>query len=172
MFSIAGQADFISEAIDQTRGWFYTLHALSTLLFDRPAHTHVICLGHILDLKGEKMSKSKGNIADPWQLLGTYGADATRWYMCSSAPPYNPRNFSPDYVSDMLRQFLLTLWNSYSFFVLYANIDGWQPPGGNDPLAGIELQPIDHWALARLNALVSDVTEMLDTYDIYGPTKE
>lgn len=172
MFAIAGQADYIAEAIDQTRGWFYTLHALSTLLFDRPAYKHVICLGLLLDAKGEKMSKSRGNVADPGHLVETYGADATRWYMCASAPPYNPRSFSSDHVGDLLRQFLLTLWNTYSFFVLYANVDGWQPPTSDDPLASIELQPIDRWALARLNALVSDVTEMLDIYDIHGPTKE
>ncbi len=132
----------------------------------------MICLGLLLDAKGEKMSKSRGNSVDPWQLMDTYGADATRWYMCASGPPYNPRNFSSDYVNEVLRQFLLTLWNTYSFFVLYANVDGWQPPGGANPLAGIELQPIDRWALARLNELVSKVTTMLEAYDIHGPAKE
>ncbi len=172
MFALAGQADYISEAIDQTRGWFYTLHAVSTLLFDRPAYKNVICLGHILDAKGEKMSKSRNNVVDPWQVMDTYGADATRWYMCASAPPYNPRSFSTELVGDMLRQFLLTLWNTYSFFVLYANLDKWQPSLGSDPLAGVELQPIDRWALGRLNALVSDVTGMLEAYDIYSPARE
>ncbi len=155
-----------------TRGWFYTLHALSTLLFDRPAYKNVICLGLLLDTKGEKMSKSRGNAVDPWQLMNTYGADATRWYMCASGPPYNPRNFSSDYVNEMLRQFLLTLWNTYSFFVLYANVDSWQPPRSANPLAGVGLQPIDRWALARLNALVSNVTTMFEAYDIHGPAKE
>ena len=98
LFATAGQADYISEAIDQTRGWFYTLHAVSTLLFDRPAFENAICLGHILDIQGEKMSKSRGNVVDPWQLLADYGADATRWYMYASAPPYNPRRFAPDHV--------------------------------------------------------------------------
>jgi len=127
LFKIAGQADYISEAIDQTRGWFYTLHAVSTLLFDRPAFKNVICLGHILDAKGEKMSKSRGNIVNPFELVDQFGADAVRWYMYASAPPYNPRRFGPEQVGEMLRQFMLTLWNTYSFFVTYANLDGWQP---------------------------------------------
>jgi isoleucyl-tRNA synthetase len=172
IFAVAGQADYISEAIDQTRGWFYTLHALSTLLFDRPAFKNVICLGHILDIHGEKMSKSKGNAADPWTVLDAYGADATRWYMYASAPPYNPRRFSPDQVGEMVRKSMLTLWNTYSFFVTYANLDGWRPPIDPDPFASVELQLIDRWALARLNALVRDVTSMLNDYDIHGPTKQ
>ncbi len=174
MYEVAKQADYISEAIDQTRGWFYTLHALSTLLFNRPAFKNVICLGHILDAKGEKMSKSKGNVADPWKLLDLYGADATRWYMFASAPPYNPRNFSYEHVGELQRQFLRTLWNTYGFFVTYANVDGWTPPTSeklNEALASVELQPIDRWALARLNALVADVTAMLEDYDIHGPAK-
>ena len=129
LFEVAQQADYISEAIDQTRGWFYTLHALSTLLFDRPAFKNVICLGHILDINGEKMSKSRGNIVDPFLLLDKYGADATRWYMYASAPPYNARRFAPEHVGEMLRQFMLTLWNTYGFFVTYANLDGWTPQG-------------------------------------------
>ncbi|GHO59783.1 isoleucine--tRNA ligase [Ktedonobacter robiniae] len=172
IFAQAGQADYISEAIDQTRGWFYTLHAISTLLFDRPAYKNVICLGHILDARGEKMSKSRGNVVNPWELLESYGADSTRWFMCASAPPYNSRNFSFDLVNEMQRQFLLTLWNTYAFFVTYANIDGWQAPTEGDPFAGAELQLIDHWILARLNALIGDVTGMLDNYDIHGPTRQ
>ena len=189
LFEVAQQADFISEAIDQTRGWFYTLHALGTLLFDRPAFQHVICLGHILDTKGEKMSKSKGNIANPFELLDQYGADALRWYMFASAPPYNPRRFGPEYISEMLRQFLLTLWNTYSFFVTYATLDGWEPNQGSgvrgqglgaggsastsytlNPQSS-SLAPADRWALSRLNALVRDVTAALDGYDIYAPAK-
>jgi isoleucyl-tRNA synthetase len=171
VFAVAGQADYISEAIDQTRGWFYTLHALSTLLFDRPAFKNVICLGHILDINGEKMSKSRGNVVDPWQLLDSYGADATRWYMYASAPPYNPRRFAPEQVGEVLRQFVLTLWNTYCFFVTYANLDGWRPPRGKDPFAGVRLLPIDRWALARLHALVRDVTASFDEYDIHAPAK-
>jgi isoleucyl-tRNA synthetase len=171
VFAVAGQADYISEAIDQTRGWFYTLHALSTLLFDRPAFRNVICLGHILDVKGEKMSKSRGNVIDPWQLLDGYGADATRWYMYASAPPYNPRRFAPDHVGEVLRQFVLTLWNTYAFFVTYANLDGWRPPRGGDACAGQRLADIDRWALARLHALVRDVTAGFDAYDVHGPAR-
>ena len=167
LFEVAGQADYISEAIDQTRGWFYTLHALGTLLFDRPAFKNCICLGHILDVKGEKMSKSRGNVVDPWDLLRSYGADATRWYMYASAPPYNPRRFAPDHVGEVQRQFILTLWNTFSFFTTYANIDGWSPSGAEQA----PTQAIDRWALARLNALVRDVTAMLDAYDIHGPAK-
>jgi isoleucyl-tRNA synthetase len=166
---IAGQADYISEAIDQTRGWFYTLHAVSTLLFDRPAYQHVICLGHILDANGEKMSKSRGNIVNPWEVLNAYGADATRWYMYSAGQPYNPRRFSLDLVGEMLRQFTLTLWNTYSFFTTYANLDGWRPSAL--PVSELALTSTDRWALARLNMLVRDVTSMLDKYDVYGPAK-
>jgi isoleucyl-tRNA synthetase len=167
LFEVAGQADFISEAIDQTRGWFYTLHALSTLLFDRPAYKNVICLGHLLDGKGEKMSKSKGNIVNPWEIIGQFGADATRWYMFASAPPYNSRRFSAELVSESLRQFMLTLWNTYAFFVTYANLDGWTPEAGGE----LALQPIDRWALARLNGLVRDMTADLERYDMHAPAK-
>lgn len=172
LFEVAGQADYISEAIDQTRGWFYTLHALGTLLFDRPAYKNVICLGHLLDGKGEKMSKSKGNVADPWEVVGRFGADATRWYMFAAGPPYNPRRFSMELVSESLRQFLLTLWNTYSFFVTYANVDGWQADGADSfqPTA-FSLTPTDRWALARLHALVRDVTTDLEGYDIHTPAK-
>lgn len=173
----AGQADYISEAIDQTRGWFYTLHAVSTLLFDRPAFKNVICLGHILDGKGEKMSKSKGNIVNPWDIINEFGTDAVRWYMFASAPPYNPRRFSRELVGDMLRQFTLTLWNTYSFFVTYANLDGWTPAGllnadGSLTLTVTTLtNPLDRWALARLDNLVRTVTSELDGYDIHAPAK-
>ena len=174
---VAGQADYISEAIDQTRGWFYTLHAVSTLLFDRPAFENVICLGHILDGKGEKMSKSRGNIVNPWDILNEYGTDAVRWYMFASAPPYNPRRFSRELVGDMLRQFTLTLWNTYAFFVTYANLEGWSPAGIIDADGNLTLDvttltnPLDRWALARLDYLVRTVTSELDGYDIYAPAK-
>jgi isoleucyl-tRNA synthetase len=170
VFAQGGQADYISEAIDQTRGWFYTLHALSTLLFDRPAFRNVICLGHILDIRGEKMSKSRGNVVDPWDLMEAYGADATRWYMYASGPPYNPRRFAPEHVGEVVRRFLLMLWNTYAFFVTYARLDGWRPGPGADPAAA-PLQPIDRWALARLHALVRDVTAMLEDYDVHGPAR-
>ena len=167
LFETASQADFISEAVDQTRGWFYTLHAVSTLLLDQPAFKNVICLGHILDARGEKMSKSRGNVVEPWQLLETYGADATRWFMYASAPPYNPRRFSSEQIGEVLRQFMLPLWNVYSFFVTYANVDRWDPSHQSFD----NLKEIDRWALADLNRLVSDVTKDLTNYDVYQPAK-
>ena len=168
LYESAAQADYICEELDQTRGWFYTLHALSTLLHDRPAYRNVICLGLIVDANGDKMSKSRGNVVDPWTVIAAYGADAFRWWMCASAPPYNPRRFAPEFVGEMLRQFMLTLWNTYSFFVTYANLDGWTPAAGVDLRT---LQPIDRWALASLSRLVRDVTADLEGYDIHTPTK-
>ena len=170
-FLQAQQADFISEGIDQTRGWFYTLTAVSTLLFDQTAFKNAICLGLLLDDKGEKMSKSRGNIVDPWQVMDTLGADTVRWYMYASAPPYNPRNFSAELVAELQRQFLRTLWNTYAFFVTYARVDGWQPPTEGDPFAGLELPLIDTWMLGRLNSLVSEVTTLLENFDIHLPTR-
>ncbi|HET9222716.1 MAG TPA: isoleucine--tRNA ligase, partial [Roseiflexaceae bacterium] len=176
LFAVAGQADYICEAVDQTRGWFYTLHALSTLLFDRPAFKNVICLGHILDGEGQKMSKSRGNVVDPWSVLGEQGADALRWYLFTASPPGSPRRFSGALVGESLRKFLLTLWNTYAFFVTYANLDGWQPAAAD---GGWEMgvsenspSPIDRWALARLNALVRDVTANLETYDVTGAARD
>ncbi|NTV63628.1 MAG: class I tRNA ligase family protein, partial [Oscillochloris sp.] len=166
VFEAAHPADYICEAVDQTRGWFYTLHAVSTLLFDRPAFNNVICLGHILDEQGQKMSKSKGNIITPAEVIGQYGVDALRWYLFTAAPPGNPRRFSGALVNESLRKFMLTLWNTYSFFVTYANLDGWVPgAGGAD--RDLPLQPIDRWALARLNGLVRDVTASLEAYEVY-----
>jgi isoleucyl-tRNA synthetase len=175
-------ADYICEAIDQTRGWFYSLHALAALLTDsgddasRPkgelaakgiaedssAFKNVICLGHILDEKGEKMSKSKGNIVEPDTILNKQGADALRWYLYSAAPPGNSRRFSEALVDETLRDFLLTLWNTYSFFVLYANLD--KPDLSKEVLVS-ERAEIDRWLMARLNQLIKDVTEGLELYD-------
>ena len=121
------QADYICEAVDQTRGWFYSLHAISTLLFHRPAYKNVICLGHILAEDGSKMSKSKGNVVNPWEVFNTHGADATRWNMYTASPPGNSRRFSVNLVGETVRKFLNTLWNTYSFFVTYANLsDEWR----------------------------------------------
>ncbi|HMQ34243.1 MAG TPA: class I tRNA ligase family protein, partial [Chloroflexaceae bacterium] len=164
LFESAHPADYICEAVDQTRGWFYTLHAESTLLFDRPAFYNVICLGHILDEQGQKMSKSKGNVITPAEVIDAYGVDALRWYLFASAPPGNPRRFSLGLVNESLRKFLLTLWNTYSFFVTYAQLDGWTP-GAEVPAD--ELQPIDRWALAALNGLVRDVTTDFEAYEVY-----
>ncbi len=120
-------ADFICEAVDQTRGWFYSLHAISTLLFDRPCFKNVICLGHILDARGEKMSKRKGNVVYPGDVVKKYGADALRWYLYTASAPGNPRQFDAKQVDEVSRRFLSTLWNVYSFFVMYANIDNYRP---------------------------------------------
>ena len=162
-------ADFICEAVDQTRGWFYSLHAVATLLeaatdgsIRAPSYKNVISLGHILDAKGEKMSKSRGNVVDPWEVLNAHGADALRWYLYSATPPGNSRRFSTDLVAEAVRSFLLTLWNTYSFFVTYANIDGWTPDGAADSPPTAEL---DRWVLSRLHTLTQEVTELLDAYD-------
>ncbi|WP_322511443.1 isoleucine--tRNA ligase [Chloroflexus sp.] len=163
VFEMAHPADYICEAVDQTRGWFYTLHAVSTLLFDRPAFKNVICLGHILDKDGQKMSKSRGNVIEPQEVISAYGVDALRWYLFTAAPPGNARRFSMDLVSESMRKFLLTLWNTYAFFVTYANLDRWQPNSGRVA----ELQPIDRWALAALNQLVQKTTDAFEEYDVY-----
>ena len=159
-------ADFICEAIDQTRGWFYTLHAEATLLNaveqapDGIAYRNVICLGHILDAKGEKMSKSRGNVVDPWEPLDLFGADATRWCLYTASPAGQPRRFSTEQVGEAVRRFLLTLWNTYSFFVTYANLDGWAPTAG----AG-ERSELDRWVLSELNLTVERVTREFDGYN-------
>jgi len=154
-------ADFICEAVDQTRGWFYSLHAISTLLLNRPSFKNVICLGHILDAEGEKMSKARGNVVEPWGVINKYGADAVRWYLVTSSPAGNVRRFSSDMVADVLRNFLLTLWNVYSFFVMYANIDRF------DPKLAVSASPsdLDRWILSRLNQTIADVDEALEKYD-------
>ncbi|MDZ4230193.1 MAG: isoleucine--tRNA ligase, partial [Dehalococcoidales bacterium] len=121
------QADYICEAVDQTRGWFYSLHAISTLLFDRPCYKNVICLGHVLDARGEKMSKTRNNVIEPGAMINKYGADALRWYFFTSAPAGNVYRFDEKMVLEVTRRFLLTLWNVYSFFVTYANIDRFNP---------------------------------------------
>lgn len=153
-------ADYISEAVDQTRGWFYSLHALSTLLFDQPCYKNVICLGHILDAQGEKMSKTRGNVVDPFTVLNSSGADALRWYMFTATPPGNVRRMSPDMVVEVMRNFLMTLWNTYSFFVIYANIDNYKP----DKEVAISSE-LDKWLISSLNRLIDEVDGLLDNYD-------
>ena len=160
-------ADFICEAIDQTRGWFYTLHAEAALLNAAEAapeeisYRNVICHGHILDEQGNKMSKSRGNVLEPFEVLDELGADAVRWYIYASAPVGSSRRFSVRLMNESLRRFQLTLWNVYSFFVSYANIDGLDPrerPAGEPP-------ELDRWLLSELNALTERVTAGLDDYD-------
>ncbi|BAJ64311.1 isoleucine--tRNA ligase [Anaerolinea thermophila] len=160
-------ADFICEAVDQTRGWFYSLHAISTLLFDSECYKNVICLGLILDKNGQKMSKSRGNIVDPWDVIRQHGADAMRWYLYTATPPGQERRFSAELVGEVVSNFTLTLWNTYSFFVTYANLDGWKP----EPGAQVQYNSLDRWLLSALHALVRDVTNALETYDVLGATR-
>ena len=169
MFKKQFPADFICEAVDQTRGWFYTLHAISTLLFDQECFKNVICLGLVVDANGQKMSKSRGNVIDPWDVLNESGADAFRWYFYTSAPPDAERRFAPSMVKDVVKNFTLTLWNVYSFFVTYANLDKWKPGVGQ--IGNLSYNNLDKWLLSSLNALVRDVTEAYETYDVPGATR-
>ena len=162
-------ADYICEAVDQTRGWFYSLHAISSLLFGKVAYKNVISLGHILDGNGQKMSKSKGNIVDPWSVLDTHGADAFRWYLYTSGPPGEPRRFSVDLVGDVIKKFWSTLWNTYSFFVTYANLDEWTLETEAPPVEERDL--LDQWVLSELHALVKRVTEAYENYDVTNATR-
>jgi isoleucyl-tRNA synthetase len=159
-------ADYICEAVDQTRGWFYSLHAISTLLFGEVSFKNVISLGLILDGEGQKMSKSKGNIIAPWDVLNAHGADAFRWYLYTATPPGQERRFSSELVGEVIRSFTLTLWNVYSFFVTYANLD--KPTVTTLPIATSDL---DRWLLSELNVLVRDVTEAYEHYDVPNATR-
>jgi isoleucyl-tRNA synthetase len=159
-------ADFIAEAIDQTRGWFYSLLAVATLVEGRSSYKRVLCLGHILDGDGQKMSKSKGNVVQPDDILDHQGADAFRWFMFSSQQPWSPRRFSADMVDEVVRKFLLTLWNTYSFFTVYANIDRFDPLA--EPLPLEERPLLDRWLAGELNTLVQGVTDGLEAYDATG----
>ncbi len=160
-------ADFICEAVDQTRGWFYTLHAISTLVFDSHSFKNVICLGLILDKDGHKMSKSRGNVVEPWDVINKHGADALRWYLYTASPPGQERRFSEELVGEVVRNFTLTLWNTYAFFVTYANLDQWSP----DQTIAPEYSDLDRWLLSSLHALVKDVTEAYEHYDVLGATR-
>ncbi|HEX7976699.1 MAG TPA: isoleucine--tRNA ligase [Anaerolineales bacterium] len=164
-------ADFICEAVDQTRGWFYSLHAISTMLFESEAFKNVICLGLVLDAEGQKMSKSRGNVVDPWDVLRAHGADAFRWYLYTASPPGQERRFSVDLVGEVVRNFTLTLWNVYSFFVTYANLDHWQPAHTTGAAEKQTVTGLDRWLLSELHTLVRDVTQALETYDVTGATR-
>jgi isoleucyl-tRNA synthetase len=146
-------ADFICEALDQTRGWFYSLLAVSTLLFDRSSYRNVVCLGLILDEEGRKMSKSRGNVVDPWEVIDRFGADAFRWYFFTSKQPWDGYRFSLETIGEAVRQFLLQLWNTYGFYVLYANASGPELAGS------AELSDLDRWVLSRLAATVEIVRD-------------
>ncbi len=156
-------ADFISEGVDQTRGWFFTLHAIHTMIEDKVAYKNVISNGLVLDKNGNKMSKRLGNAVDPFSTLDKYGADAVRWYMLTNSSPWENLKFDPEGVDEIRRKFFGTLYNTYSFFALYANVDGWEAG-----MATGERMEIDKWVLSRLNSLIEEVTA---AYEAYEPTK-
>jgi isoleucyl-tRNA synthetase len=174
-------ADYICEAIDQTRGWFYSLHAISTLLSDSVAFKNVICLGLMLDGEGRKMSKHKGNVVDPWEVLEAHGADAFRWYLYTASPPGQEKRFSTDLVGEVIRTFTLTIWNVYSFFVTYASLDGWKPDEALTNLAtlghptggrtGRAYTALDKWILSELHSLVRQISQAMEEYDVVGATR-
>ena len=182
-------AKYISEAVDQTRGWFYTLHAISTLLFDKSCFENCIVLGHVQDKEGRKMSKHLGNVVDPWDVLNVQGADAVRWYFFTNSAPWLPSRFYGKAVSEAQRKFMGTLWNAYAFYILYAEIDKFDPTkyklekGKFQPTAGIDanaspamaaqekLPPIDLWILSKLNTLIKQVDTGLDNYKIFEPAR-
>jgi len=156
-------ADYVCEALDQTRGWFYSLLAVSTLLFDCSSYKNVVCLGLLLGPDGQKMSKSKGNVVDPWEVLDRFGADALRWYFFTSKQPWDGYRFTVETIGEAVRQFLLQLWNTYGFYVLYANANGTAPASLPDPHASTN--ELDRWALSRLSATVEVARERMDDYD-------
>ena len=157
-------ADFISEAIDQTRGWFYTLEAISTLLFDKAPFKNCIVLGHVQDAEGRKMSKHLGNVVDPFVMLDKFGADALRWYFYTTSAPWLPSRFSEEAVQEGQRKFLATLQNTYAFFAMYAQIDGFDPLA--HPLEKTELTLMDRWILSKLNTLIDQVDDDLANYRV------
>ncbi len=156
-------ADFICEAIDQTRGWFYSLLAVNTLVFDRSPYRNVVCLALLVDGDGQKMSKSRGNVIDPWTILETRGADALRWYFFSAGSPWTNRRVDEQVIDESMRRFLLTLWNTYSFFVTYATLDGWEPtaPGARVPVTHV----LDRWVRSRLHGAIAEATDALEQFD-------
>lgn len=157
-------ADFISEGIDQTRGWFYTLHAISTMLFDKVAYKNILVTDLILDKDGKKMSKSKGNTVDPFELFQKYGADAARWYLIVNSPPWRPTLFKTEDLVETQRKFFGTLVNTYAFFALYSNIDNFT---GNEAKVPYENRPeIDRWIISKLNSLVNEYKQNMDGYDV------
>ena len=162
-------ADFISEAVDQTRGWFYTLLAISTLLFGKAPFKNCIVLGHVNDKNGIKMSKHKGNVVDPWSILDKQGADAVRWYFYTGSAPWLPSRFYEEAVSEAQRKFMGTLWNTYAFFVLYADIDKYDPSKYN--LKDCKLTLMDKWVLSKLNTLTQFIDKSLENYNIFDSAR-
>ena len=155
-------ADFICEAIDQTRGWFYSLLAVNTLVFERSPYQNVVCLAHVVDSDGQKMSKSRGNAIEPWEILNAQGADSLRWYFFSAGSPWTNRRVDEKMIEEAARKFILTLWNIYSFFTTYARLDGWEPTSPTET----KNQPVlDRWIKSRLNSTILNVTEALENFD-------
>lgn len=163
-------ADFIAEGVDQTRGWFYTLHALATMLFDKPAFRNVVSNGLVLDAKGEKMSKTKGNTVDPFRVLQEYGADSTRWYMMSNSSPWDNLKFNEDGLKETQRKLFNTIVNTYSFFAMYANIDKWTYAGS--PIAYTDRSEMDRWIISRQFTTIKMVDQYLDDYDVTKACRE
>ncbi len=162
-------ADFIAEGVDQTRGWFYTLHAIATLLFDKPAYKNLIVNSLILDKSGQKMSKSKGNVVDPFETMERYGADALRWYLMVTSPPWRAKSFNTDEIEEEQRKFFRAFINSYNFFVLYSNVDGFT---FTEPeIAVKERSELDRWVLSCLNTLIEAVQLRMEQYDITGAVR-
>jgi isoleucyl-tRNA synthetase len=162
-------ADYICEGIDQTRGWFYSLHAIGTFLFDKPAYKNLIVNELILDKDGQKMSKSKGNTVDPFEIIKKFGADTTRWYLVTTSPPWRPTMFDEEGLGEVQRKFFGTLVNTYAFFALYANVDGFTHAEAQIPVAG--RPEIDRWILSELHSLVARYTELMDSYDVSRAAK-
>lgn len=162
-------ADFISEAVDQTRGWFYTLLAVSTLIFDQAPFKNCIVLGHVQDRDGQKMSKHKGNVVDPWDALNKQGADAVRWYFYANSAPWLPSRYYDEAVSELQRKFMGTLWNTYAFYILYAEIDQFDPT--KHALEYEKLAPMDQWILSKLQTLNQYVDECLSSYKLTEPAR-
>jgi isoleucyl-tRNA synthetase len=165
-FKHAFPADFISEAVDQTRGWFYTLHAISSFLFKGPCFKNVICSDLLLDKNGQKMSKTRGNTVDPFEVIGKYGADSLRWFLIASSPTWKPKLFDVDSIAEVQRKFFSTLVNTYAFFALYANVDGFTHKEAVIPIA--KRPDIDRWILSVLN---STAAEYIDAMESYDPTR-
>ncbi len=169
LFDQTFPADFIAEGVDQTRGWFYTMHAIATLIFDKPAYKNLIVNGHILDKSGQKMSKSKGNVVDPFETMERYGADALRWYLMVTSPPWRPKSFNVEEIEEEQRKFFRAFINSYNFFVLYANVDGFKFSETSAPLQ--DRSELDRWVLSCLNTLVGGVHMRMEQYDLTGAVR-
>ena len=169
LFDSTFPADFIAEGVDQTRGWFYTMHAIATLIFDKPAYKNLIVNGHILDKNGHKMSKSKGNVVDPFETMDRYGADALRWYLMVTSPPWRPKSFNADEIEEEQRKFFRAFINSYNFFVLYANVDGFTFAEPKIPEQ--DRSELDRWVLSSLNTLVGSVYVRMEQYDLTGAVR-